>query len=79
MSDVQAQPAWWQASDGKWYRPEQHPDYQAPAPLPSSEETDPASDSTNGKPTYLRKWFLITAVVVAALVVAIVLRWISGI
>ena len=27
-------PGWWQASDGKWYRPEQHPDYRPPPPLP---------------------------------------------
>ena len=25
-------PGWWQASDGRWYPPEQHPQYQAPAP-----------------------------------------------
>ena len=33
MSDVSGGPGWWQASDGKWYRPEQHPDY-VPRPLP---------------------------------------------
>jgi Domain of unknown function (DUF4190) len=31
MSDTSEGPGWWQASDGKWYRPEQHPSY---APLP---------------------------------------------
>lgn len=25
MSDVQQGPGWWQASDGRWYPPEQHP------------------------------------------------------
>jgi len=28
MSDFQAGPGWWQASDGRWYAPEQHPDRQ---------------------------------------------------
>jgi hypothetical protein len=28
MSHVQMEPGWWQASDLKWYPPEQHPDYQ---------------------------------------------------
>lgn len=31
MSDVSQGPGWWQASDGKWYSPEQAPGYQAPA------------------------------------------------
>ena len=34
MSDVSQGTGWWQASDGKWYRPEQHPDYKPPAPNP---------------------------------------------
>ena len=36
MSDVQVQPGWWQASDGKWYPPERHPEYrpQGLPPLP---------------------------------------------
>jgi len=34
MSDVSQGPGWWQASDGKWYPPEQHPDPQAQAPAP---------------------------------------------
>jgi hypothetical protein len=32
MSDVSQGEGWWQASDGKWYAPELHPDYVAPAP-----------------------------------------------
>ena len=32
MSDSSQGPGWWQASDGKWYPPEQAPGYQAPAP-----------------------------------------------
>ena len=34
MSDTSQGPGWWQASDGKWYRPEQHPDYRPPPPPP---------------------------------------------
>ena len=34
MSDTSQGPGWWQASDGKWYRPESHPDYVPPAPPP---------------------------------------------
>jgi hypothetical protein len=30
MSDATQGPGWWQASDGKWYPPEQHPDYTPP-------------------------------------------------
>jgi hypothetical protein len=32
VSDVPQGPGWWIASDGKWYPPEQHPDYQPPPP-----------------------------------------------
>jgi hypothetical protein len=32
MSDASGGPGWWQATDGKWYLPEQHPNYQPPAP-----------------------------------------------
>ncbi len=34
MSDVSQGPGWWQASDGKWYRPEQHPSFRPPPPPP---------------------------------------------
>lgn len=34
MSNVSQGVGWWQASDGKWYAPEQHPDYRPPAPNP---------------------------------------------
>jgi len=30
MVNLSGGPGWWQASDGKWYPPETHPDYQAP-------------------------------------------------
>lgn len=34
MSDTQQGPGWWQASDGRWYPPEQHPDQLAQLPAP---------------------------------------------
>jgi hypothetical protein len=45
MSDMSGGPGWWQASDGKWYPAEQHPNYQAPAagtPLPPTGAAAPA-------------------------------------
>lgn len=37
MSDKSQGPGWWLATNGKWYAPEQHPDYVAsPARAPSS-------------------------------------------
>ena len=32
MSDISQGDGWWVASDGKWYAPEQHPDYVAQTP-----------------------------------------------
>lgn len=34
MSDTPQGAGWWKASDGRWYAPEQHPDYVPPAPNP---------------------------------------------
>jgi hypothetical protein len=36
MSDVQVQQDWWQATDGKWYPPERHPNFR-PAGIPPAE------------------------------------------
>jgi hypothetical protein len=35
MSDFQPNPQWWQASDGKWYAPELHPNAQPSLPSPT--------------------------------------------
>jgi hypothetical protein len=40
MSDQSNGHGWWQASDGKWYPPEQHPNYR-PQPTPSLPATPP--------------------------------------
>jgi uncharacterized membrane protein len=47
VSDTSQGPGWWQASDGKWYPPEQAPGYQPPAagaaaPAPSGGDTGAA-------------------------------------
>lgn len=44
MSEVSQGQGWWQASDGKWYSPEQRPGAQAPtapAPAPTAPPADP--------------------------------------
>lgn len=55
MSDISQGEGWWQASDHKWYPPEQHPDFQAPpepaapAPAPPPPAAPPAPASSNAK------------------------------
>jgi Collagen triple helix repeat (20 copies) len=46
MSDTSQGAGWWEASDGMWYAPEQHPDYIAPAPEPP-----PAAAAIPDEPT----------------------------
>src|SRR5262245_34704757 len=44
MSDTSQGEEWWQASDGKWYAPEQHPDVQQPTqPV---DEAGPPTEAT---------------------------------
>lgn len=40
MSDSSQGDGWWIASDGKWYAPERHPDYQAPPTPPEVAATE---------------------------------------
>lgn len=56
MSDTPAGPGWWQASDDKWYPPEQHPDHR-PATPPASQwgtygEASPPPGQAPGPPGY---------------------------
>jgi hypothetical protein len=48
MSDVPQGEGWWQASDGKWYAPELHPD--APPKLPPGPETAAAAPPVVDQP-----------------------------
>ena len=53
MSDTSQGPGWWQASDGRWYAPELHPDFREPQvegdARPPSEPSSlrPSSSRTN--------------------------------
>jgi hypothetical protein len=47
VSDTSQGPGWWQASDGKWYPPEQAPGYE-PAAAAAAPGATPASSSTGG-------------------------------
>ena len=42
MSDTSQGPGWWQASDAKWYPPEQHANYLPPPPQASTPPTQNA-------------------------------------
>lgn len=46
MSDTQQGPDWWQASDGKWYPPEQQPATTAPPAPTGPPAAAPAGDMT---------------------------------
>ena len=48
MSDMNQGEGWWQASDGKWYPPESHPDYLAspPGPVPAANPPGRPSELT---------------------------------
>jgi len=50
MSDVSQGPGWWRASDGKWYAPEQHPNYTPPPPPPPSPPPTPPQSAAFGAP-----------------------------
>jgi hypothetical protein len=58
MSDASQGPSWWQASDGKWYAPDLHPDYQASAPVDQSAGSaaaiggDPVSLAVDSDPVF---------------------------
>ena len=64
MSDQSQGPGWWQASDGKWYSPETHPDYVAPPPPPPPEPP--------GQPRRRRRQWSIAGAVLLVLVGAAV-------
>ncbi len=54
MSDASQGPGWWQASDGKWYAPEQHPDYKPPPPPPSTGQAPYAAGPAPSAQSYLQ-------------------------
>jgi hypothetical protein len=82
LSDFQPGLAWWQASDGKWYGPELHPEYSAPPPpqhawpipdLAIDESTSPSPDDGSPRtrqPKSTKKKKVVIAVAAVALAVA---------
>ncbi len=83
MSDVSNGPGWWQASDGKWYPPEQQPNYEAPAAPQSSSAVPPQSSSPTAKPMSgfafdMKRWSQaqrITAIASLVLLISLFLPW----
>jgi hypothetical protein len=74
VSDISQGEGWWQASDHKWYPPEQHPDFRPPpqpaTPAPTPEPPAPAvSPPAPPEPTSNAKW--IVAGVLAVVVVGV--------
>jgi hypothetical protein len=79
MSDTQQAPEWWQATDGKWYPPESHPNAgpqlpQTP-PQPVQSYHDPAQQSPTApgkkhkKPIWRRWWAIALSVLVVLVVI----------
>src|ERR1035441_5657103 len=83
MSDVSNGPGWWQASDGKWYPPEQQPNYEAPAPPHPSMGTPAHSSGPAAKPMSsfsfdMKRWSQaerITAIASLVLLISLFLPW----
>lgn len=85
MSDVSQGPGWWQASDGKWYPPEQHPDPQAQAPAPpqgaGALPGQPGAVPAQSLPPFsldLKRWSpaeRITAIATLVLFISLFLPW----
>jgi hypothetical protein len=86
MSDFQPKPQWWQASDGKWYPPDTHPDAGPLLPSPTLPPPSlpiytlppatqhvgaPVMKSKNPKKPVWRRWWAISLATVTALFVLI--------
>lgn len=79
MSDAPQGHGWWQATDGKWYPPESHPNYRPTIPQPTmptltppvlsySQFTPPALPPTRKrkKPLWKRTWVVASFLLIAA-------------
>ena len=60
MSDLSQGPGWWQATDGKWYPPEQHPNYRATTTesVMSTAHESPVYSSVAAQTTPPPGWYL---------------------
>jgi hypothetical protein len=78
MSDATQGPGWWQAADGKWYPPEQHPDFQTgpppteaiPAVVPPPVSPPLGAPGGPGEPPSNARWIVIGVLGVAAIAIA---------
>jgi hypothetical protein len=82
MSDVSQGSGWWQASDGKWYPPEELPKDQPPPPAGSPEgPSGPVSSPTQSLPPFsfdIKRWSQaerITVVATLVLFISLFLPW----
>jgi hypothetical protein len=79
MSDVSNGPGWWQASDGKWYPPEQQPNYEAATPPPSPTQSPSPTRPSSGQFKFeMNRWTQaerITAIATLVLLISLWLTW----
>jgi hypothetical protein len=79
MSDMSQGEGWWQASDGKWYPPETHPNFGGGTVQPG-----PAPDAEVAKPNLWRRfrslalWKQVVAWVVAVFIIIFVIAGVAG-
>jgi hypothetical protein len=76
VSDTSQGPGWWLASDGKWYRPEQHPNYRPPPNWPAPPGAISQPSPVQPLPTRRKRRIWLTGV--AAVFVAAVIAVVSG-
>ncbi|MEQ8842244.1 MAG: hypothetical protein RIB98_14770 [Acidimicrobiales bacterium] len=71
MSDSSQGDGWWQASNGKWYSPEQQPGYRSPDAISEpalAEPAEPQATASNGQPSGRGKGITLAVVAVVLLV-----------
>jgi len=90
VSDTSQGPGWWQASDGKYYPPEQAPGYQQPGAspacgVPGSGNTDIGSTLTYAWNKFIQNigewivlWLILVAVTISEVVPALLDRGVSA-
>lgn len=87
MSDVSQGPGWWQASDGKWYSPEQRPASEPPVAAPATEYPSAAPGSSPLGPladwgtralATLIDWAATWVLIIAGIIVAAIVGSISS-
>jgi hypothetical protein len=73
MTERPQGPEWWQASDLKWYPPERHPNYVAPASRPPTPVTPTEPSVTpEGKSGAPKIWFVLAGTALLLVIAALV-------